>query len=207
MGRPAGLAGAWGIGRPGRPPAAPSPVDTTLPATRMIEVAQTAGCRDPQYSGLSRFWELETGSDCGTFSFRGYRPITASVVTASSVNRQPTSSAPDHRRRSPSPTGAPKGTAATLRAHQDRPGPAHPEPSHTQGFAVVWLHPAVVLAGVLAPDLAPFRTTDHEPEVMYVCPPTHSCPGAGAGATAALAWCTSPTARACPCRAAGTAPT
>ena len=115
------------------PPAAPSLVDTTLPATRMIEVAQTAGCRDPQYSSLSRFWELETGSDCGTFSFRGYRPITASVVTASSVNRQPTSSAPDHPASQSIPTGAPRH-GCNLRAHQDRPGPVHPEPSHTQGI-------------------------------------------------------------------------
>ena len=36
---------------------------------------------------------LETGTDCGTFSFRGYRPITVSVVASSSVNRQPTSDA------------------------------------------------------------------------------------------------------------------
>ena len=63
------------------------PVDTTLPATRIIEVARTEGCRDPQYSDLSRFWELESGSDCGTFSFRGYRPITVSVMASDSVNR------------------------------------------------------------------------------------------------------------------------
>ena len=74
----------------------PPPVDTTLPATRVIDVARTEGCRDPQYSDLSRFWELESGSDCGTFSFRGYRPITVSVVASSNVNRQPGSDAADH---------------------------------------------------------------------------------------------------------------
>src|SRR6218665_2354012 len=41
-----------------------------------------AGCRDPQYSDLTRFWELESGSDCGIFNFRGYRPITVSIVVA-----------------------------------------------------------------------------------------------------------------------------
>jgi phospholipase A1 len=36
------------------------------------------GCRDPRYSEMSRFFELEPGSDCGTFSFRGYRPMSVS---------------------------------------------------------------------------------------------------------------------------------
>src|SRR5690606_17170247 len=76
--------------------AVPPPVDATLPATRLIDVSRTEGCRDPQYSDLSRFWELESGSDCGTFSFRGYRPITVSVVAGSNVNRQPSSDAADH---------------------------------------------------------------------------------------------------------------
>src|SRR5574343_212344 len=76
--------------------AQPDPVDTTLPATRMIEVAQVEGCRDTQYSELSRFWELEMGSSCGTFRFRGYRPLSASVVASDSGNRQPSSPAPEH---------------------------------------------------------------------------------------------------------------
>jgi phospholipase A1 len=53
----------------------------------------------------------------------------------------------------------------------------------------------------------PFRSTDHEPELVYVYPTDFRCPAAGVCATAAWAWCTSPTARRCRCRAAGTAPT
>ncbi|MGE8397702.1 MAG: phospholipase, partial [Comamonas sp.] len=30
-------------------------------------VPTNGGCRDPRYSEISRFYELETGSDCGTF--------------------------------------------------------------------------------------------------------------------------------------------
>ena len=145
-------------------------------ATRIGDVARTEGCRDPQYSDLSRNWELESGSDCGTFSFRGYRPITVSVVASNSVNRQPTSPAVGH--------SATESTA--LPHHRNRiqlsvrtkagPGAAHPGHPHAQGFGVVWLFAAVVLAVVHAPDLAPFRSTDHEPEIMYVYPTTAQLP-------------------------------
>ena len=83
----AGGAPSPGIGQTAAAPKAQ--VDITLPATRVIEVARTEGCRDPQYSETSRFWELESGTDCGSFSFRGYRPINASLVAASNVNRYP----------------------------------------------------------------------------------------------------------------------
>ena len=154
----------------GTPAALPSPVDTTLPATRMIEVAQTAGCRDPQYSGLSRFWELETGSDCGTFSFRGYRPITASVVTASSVNRQPTSSAPDHSAPQSIPyrrTEARLQLSVRTKIAQGLLTQNHPTRKDSLWFGYTqqsyWQ--------VFSPQISrPFRTTDHEPEVMYVYP-------------------------------------
>src|SRR5947209_15321172 len=46
------------------PPAPPvlaetlPPVDATVPATRVITLTSEDGCRDRQYSPLSRFWEL-----------------------------------------------------------------------------------------------------------------------------------------------------
>ena len=67
---PAASASTWG---PAGVVIAP-PTDTTL-APPVFEIISAEGCRNPQYSDLSRFWELESGSDCGTFSFRGYRPI------------------------------------------------------------------------------------------------------------------------------------
>src|SRR6218665_487576 len=74
------------------PPPSALPVDSPPPHPGSSASAH-AGCRDPQYSDLTRFWELESGSDCGIFNFRGYRPITVSIVVASGVNRQPLSSA------------------------------------------------------------------------------------------------------------------
>jgi phospholipase A1 len=53
----------------------------------------------------------------------------------------------------------------------------------------------------------PFRTTDHEPEVMYVYPTDAQLPWGWRWRYSGVGWCTSPTARACRCRAAGTAPT
>ena len=152
------------------PPAAPSLVDTTLPATRIIEVAQTAGCRDPQYSTLSRFWELESGSDCGTFSFRGYRPITASVVAASNVNRQPGSPSSDHTAQESTPfrrTEARLQLSVRTKIAQGLLTQGHPTRKDSLWFGYTqqsyWQ--------LFSPQISrPFRTTDHEPEVMYVYP-------------------------------------
>ncbi|HSV52537.1 MAG TPA: phospholipase, partial [Burkholderiaceae bacterium] len=72
------------------------PVDASVPATRIIEVARTPACKDTQYSELSRFWELESGTDCGSLGLRSYRPLSLSVIGSSSVNTKPSSPSPDH---------------------------------------------------------------------------------------------------------------
>jgi hypothetical protein len=80
------------------------PVDGTLPATRVVSVATTEGCRDRQYSTLSRFWELENATDCGTFGFRGYRPLNVSVSAATKKPQTPHLAVPKATPASPSPT-------------------------------------------------------------------------------------------------------
>ncbi len=153
-----------------------TPVDTTLPATRIIEVARTEGCRDPQYSDLSRFWELESGSDCGTFSFRGYRPITVSVVASDSVNRQPTSTAPGHS----APESTPYRTTENRIQLSVRTKLA--QGLLTQGHPTlkdsVWFgYSQQSYWQLFTPQISrPFRATDHEPEVMYVYPTTAKLP-------------------------------
>ena len=54
------------------------------------------GCRGTEYTTLSRFWELEAGTDCGALRFRGYRPLSVSIVGSDSVNQQPQSPSADH---------------------------------------------------------------------------------------------------------------
>jgi phospholipase A1 len=68
-----------------------------------------------------------------------------------------------------------------------------------QGFAVVWLHAAVVLAAVHVPiSRAPSAVTDHEPEAMYVYPTDRPLPFGWRWRYSGVGWCTSPTARATP---------
>ena len=154
----------------------PAPVDTTLPATRVIEVARTEGCRDPQYSDLSRFWELESGSDCGTFSFRGYRPISVSVVGASNVNRQPISDADGNSAPESTPYRRAENRiqlSVRTKVAQGLLTQGHPTLKDSLWFGYTqqsyWQ--------LFTPEISrPFRTTDHEPEVMYVYPTTAELP-------------------------------
>ena len=154
----------------------PTPVDTTLPATRIIEVARTEGCRDPQYSDLSRFWELESGSDCGTFSFRGYRPITVSVVAGSNVNRQPTSDAPDHSALTSTPYRRTENRiqlSVRTKIAQGLLTQGHPTLKDSVWFG----YSQQSYWQLFTPQISrPFRATDHEPEVMYVYPTTAQLP-------------------------------
>ena len=156
--------------------AVPPPVDSTLPATRVIDVSRVDGCRDSQYSDLSRFWELESGSDCGTFSFRGYRPITVSVVGGSNVNRQPTSDAADHSATESTPYRRVENRiqlSVRTKVAQGLLTQGHPTLKDSVWFGYTqqsyWQ--------LFTPEISrPFRTTDHEPEVMYVYPTTAELP-------------------------------
>ena len=144
---------------------APDPV-----ALEVVEVPRTVGCRDTQFSTLSRFWELEDGTDCGTFSFRGYRPLNVSVTVADTVNRLPMSNVADHSALDPIDyrtvenriqlsvrTKVAQGMLTRSdSARKDSLWVGYTQQSYWQLFS---------------PDISrPFRATDHEPEVMYVYP-------------------------------------
>ena len=137
------------------PPAAPSLVDTTLPATRMIEVAQTAGCRDPQYSSLALLGAGD-GQRLRHLQLAATGPSPPRVVTASSVNRQPTSSAPDHSASQSIPY---RRTEARLQPPCAPRSPRACSPRtipHASDSLWFGYTQQSYLAGVLAPDLAPF---------------------------------------------------
>ncbi|VTU40695.1 Putative phospholipase A1 precursor [Variovorax sp. PBS-H4] len=166
---------------PAAPPALaatqpPAPVDAAVPATRVVSVATAEGCRDSQYSLLSRFWELENGSDCGTFSFRGYRPLNVSFATSSHKPDTPTSPAAGHT-----------GTYIPYQANEMRLGLSvrtklaqgmltqdDPVKKDSLWFGYSQQSSWQVFNGDIS---RPFRTTDHEPELIYVYPTDYRLPG------------------------------
>jgi phospholipase A1 len=161
---------AW-AGRPAAPvpapalaPAAPAPAVAAAPARD-----DDQGCHDEHASELSRFWELERATSCGTFGLRSYRPISLSVIAADTVNREPTS-------------GNPANNATTANAYRTTEtriqlavrsklaegvlsGPGPLQDSFWFGYTQqsYWQ----LFTGSIS---RPFRSTDHEPELFYVYP-------------------------------------
>ena len=161
------------------------PVDAAIPATRVVEVSGDA-CRDRQYSALSRFWELEEGTDCGVFGLRGYRPIDVTFAMASDQPQTPTSPAPNH-------TGTPMdyqpgemrlNLSLRTKLAQGLLTGGDPTRKDSLWFGYTQQSTWQIFNAELS---RPFRTTDHEPEVMYVYPTDMHLPGgwrwryAGAG--------------------------
>ncbi len=137
------------------------------------------GCRNDKYSELSRFWELQRGSDCGTFGFRGYRPLTAAVVVSDSVNRQPTSpglnasalTATDYDRSETKLQFSVRTKIATglLKSGEN-------EDDDRDSLWVDYTQKSYWQ--VFNSELSrPFRTTDHEPELIYIYPHQIRLPG------------------------------
>ncbi|ARU04806.1 hypothetical protein CCO03_09050 [Comamonas serinivorans] len=152
-------------------PDAPPVAITTNP-----DVAAVRRCNDPDQSLLSRVWELEQATDCGTFTLRGYRPNTIAVSVANSVNRQPYSPAPGHQ----------ASTERNFQKHEARlqlslrtklaKGMFADSPGAMDSlwFGYTQQSNWQVFNGELS---RPFRTTDHEPEVMYIYPLNRALPG------------------------------
>ncbi len=170
-------------------PAAPAPPlappTTTEPAQRESRSAVglqvtparrgEQGCHDRAHSDLSRFWELEPGSGCGIFGIRGYRPISLSLIAADTVNDQPSSANPLNTAATAQPyrttetrlqlsvrTKLAQGVLARGKDRRDSLWFGYTQQSYWQVFT-----PAIS---------RPFRSTDHEPELVYVYPSTLNLP-------------------------------
>ena len=137
------------------------------------------GCRNDKFSELARFWELQRGTDCDTFALRGYRPLTAGLVASNTVNRQPTSPG--------------VGASATTSENYQR-GETKLQLSVRTKIAKGLLkngreddddHDSLWVAytqksywQLFNSELSrPFRTTDHEPELVYIYPHQIALPG------------------------------
>ena len=152
------------------------PVDASVPATRVVSVGTEEGCRDLQYSTLSRFWELENGSDCGTFTFRGYRPLNVSASAATSKPDTPTSPSEGH---TATPTSYQAnemriGLSVRTKIAQGLLTQDDPSKKDSLWFGYSQQSTWQLFNGAIS---RPFRTTDHEPELMYVYPTNIALPG------------------------------
>ena len=144
--------------------------DTTVPAPTI------GGCRDAQYSEMSRFWELEDGTDCGTFSFRGYRPVSVSISAGDDMNQQPVSGNPHN-----SATSADNYQRQEMRIQMSvRTKLAQnllTDPGGNLRDALWVGYTGLSYWQVFNSAMSrPFRNTDHEPELFYIYPTTAQLP-------------------------------
>ncbi len=144
--------------------------DAAAPAVSGSADATTFGCADRRASPLSRFWELEPASDCGTFGIRGYRPLSLSWIGSDGTNTAPSSPAPGHTVTTPVSfstsetrlqlsmrTKIARGLLTDSAAPQrDSLWFGYTQQSYWQLFN----------GGISRP----FRSTDHEPELTYIFP-------------------------------------
>lgn len=160
-----------GVAAPGTTPA-PAPTGSAGPS-----VVTSAECRDRRYSQLSRFWELEPATDCGTFELRSYRPISLSVAALDSINnsRQLTAPNPSSRLEGEFRTAEVRlRLSARLKVASDLLTAG--DPMRSDSLWVAYSQQSYLQ--LFATDLSrPIRTTDYKPEVMYVYPPALQLPG------------------------------
>ena len=159
--------------------AQPQPAAGT-PATGsagIVGVGLEQGCRDRQFSELSRFWELESGSSCPTFGLRAFRPTTASIAAGDHINRQPSSPNPANSAAAPIDYGKREMRLALSVRTKLASGlftPADGTLRDSLWAAYTQQSYWQVFNGGLS---RPFRNTDHMPELIYVYPTTLKLPG------------------------------
>lgn len=163
---------------PSTPAGAPAPAPAVAAAPprpeatnrRVVRMTTSEGCHDSHYSALSRFWELEPGADCGTFGLRGYRPISLDLAFANSVNREPTSGDPLNDATTPLDYQTHElrlQLSVRTKLAQNLLTLGSQKESDSLWFGYTqqsyWQ--------LFNPGLSrPFRSTDHEPELIYIHP-------------------------------------
>lgn len=132
-------------------------------------VARIRPCTDPKQSELSRFWELEAASDCGTFGIRSYRPISLSWVGSDSVNTTPSSPAADHTASFMAYRTSEARIQLSVRTKiaQGLLVDSDTGRSDSLWFGYSQQSYWQLFNGAIS---RPFRTTDHEPEITYIYP-------------------------------------
>jgi phospholipase A1 len=132
-------------------------------------VSAQSNCKNPAASPMSRFWELEAQTDCGTFGIRGYRPISLSIIGSDGVNAAPSSPAVGHTAAALPYTNAETRIQLSLRTKVAQGLLTGGDSSRLDS---VWFgYSQQSYWQLFNNDLSrPFRATDHEPEITYIFP-------------------------------------
>jgi len=161
---------------------APDDPATGAPATQILLLpslnteapdGKPIGCRNTQYSELSRFWELQRGTDCDTFAIRGYRPMSLAFVMSGGVNPPliGAGTPPDYKH---AETKIQLSVRTKVAKGLLKSGDADADDQDSLWFGYSQQSYWQLFSGNIS---RPFRTTDHEPEVIYIYPHQIALPG------------------------------
>ncbi|MBH2020804.1 MAG: phospholipase A [Burkholderiales bacterium] len=162
---------------------APANPATGEPATQILLLpslnteapdGKPIGCRNTQYSDLSRFWELQRGTDCDTFAIRGYRPISLAFVMSSGVNPPPVIGARSPPDYSHAETKIQLSVRTKIAKGLLKSGDSDEDDQDSLWFGYSQQSYWQLFKSNLS---RPFRTTDHEPELIYIYPHQIALPG------------------------------
>jgi len=152
-------AGVMPAAAPATPPPAPEPAASAI----------LPDCRSTTQSTLSRFWELEAGSDCGRFNIRGYNPISLSWTNADNVNTNPSSPTPGHTANYVAYLPSEGRIQLSIRT---KIGQGLLPVDDSGGHDSLWFgYTQQSYWQLFSPSISrPFRITDHEPALIYILP-------------------------------------
>jgi len=145
------------------------PAAETLAAVNTPVPVEVVSCKNPAATPLSRFWELEPASDCGTFGIRGYRPISLSVIGSDSVNTAPSSPTAGHTASFQPYTTTETRIQLSVRTKVAQGLLTGGDPNRLDSLWFAYSQQSYWQ--LFNADLSrPFRATDHEPELTYIFP-------------------------------------
>ncbi len=158
------------------PTTSPDTTPITAPAPAPAVTAGSPDCRSSPQSTLSRYWELESGSDCGRFNIRGYKPISLSVIGADSVNTAPSTPTAGHTASYQPYLQGEMRIQLSVRTKLASGFLTHSDPVKRDSL---WFGYSQQSYWQLFNEQLsrPFRNTDHEPELMYIVPTDADLPG------------------------------
>jgi phospholipase A1 len=139
---------------------------------------EVVSCKNPAATPLSRFWELEPASDCGTFGLRGYRPMSLAVVGSDSVNTAPSSPSSGHTGSFQAYTTSETRINLSVRTKIAQGLLTGGDPNRLDSLWFAYSQQSYWQ--LFNAELSrPFRATDHEPELIYIFPVSAPLPSGG----------------------------